>query len=79
MFSEKGRRLLLGSAAFLVAAAGLLSDNSASAQNKREIAVRSDREKFAENESWIYNDLEKARQAARAENKPLMVVIRCVP
>ncbi|HSH95651.1 MAG TPA: Trx7/PDZ domain-containing (seleno)protein, partial [Roseimicrobium sp.] len=28
---------------------------------------------------WIYNDLEKAKEAARRENKPIFVTFRCVP
>lgn len=49
------------------------------AQNKRETAVRKDREKVAKDVNWIYNDLAKAEGRAKSENKPMLVVIRCVP
>ncbi len=49
------------------------------AQNKREDAVRADKKKIEADESWIYNDLNDARAQAKAENKPVMVLIRCIP
>ncbi len=29
--------------------------------------------------NWIYDDIDKGLAAARAGNKPLLVVLRCVP
>ena len=28
---------------------------------------------------WIYNDLARGFQEARAQNKPLFIVYRCIP
>ncbi len=58
----------------VVAFAGVLA-----AQNPREVKVKKDREAFANDEHWIYNDLARAMEEARKENKPLMVVFRCIP
>ena len=41
--------------------------------------VLGDREKFIEDGSWIYQDLPAAMKAAEAEDKPLMVILRCIP
>ena len=30
-------------------------------------------------DTWIYNDLAKAKEAAEATGKPLMIVFRCIP
>lgn len=49
------------------------------AQNPRETKVKNDREAFANDEHWIYNDLEGAIKDARQANKPLMIVFRCIP
>ena len=45
------------------------------AQNKRDIAVRNDKEQVAET-SWFYDDLETAIDAARKSKRPLMIVFR---
>ncbi len=57
----------------------LLLTATAAAQNRRDEAVRKDKEKIEADESWIYNDLNDGRAQAKAENKPLMVLIRCIP
>jgi hypothetical protein len=45
----------------------------------RDEKVRRDRLEFAGSTQWIYNDLDKGFSMARAEGKPLLVVLRCVP
>ena len=45
----------------------------------RAAKVRNDRDRFAASEQWIYNDLEKGEATARKLNKPLLVVLRCIP
>ena len=45
----------------------------------REGAVRGDRAKMADDARWIYDDVDKGFEAARAQKKPLLVVLRCVP
>ena len=48
------------------------------AQN-RDTKVRNDRQAVTGDKSWIYNDLARGVKLARDENKPLLVVIRCIP
>lgn len=45
----------------------------------RDEQVRGDKQKLEDNDKWIYNDLEKGIEAARAEKKPLLIVFRCIP
>jgi hypothetical protein len=45
----------------------------------REEKVRSDREKVTSDGFWIYNDLPSAFVQAKAESKPMIVVLRCIP
>lgn len=45
----------------------------------RDTKVRSDREAFQQDGSWVYNDLEEACLVARESGKPLLVVFRCIP
>ena len=52
---------------------------SADAVKDREGAVRSDREKMRTGSRWIYNDIDKGFAEAAKANKPLLVVLRCVP
>ena len=54
----------------------LLCAATAHAQNQRDIAVRQDRQKLDDDESWFYDDLETALAAAAKANRPLMVVFR---
>ncbi len=49
------------------------------AQNPREKIVRDDKMKLESDESWIYNDLALGRSEARAQNKPLLLIFRCLP
>lgn len=45
----------------------------------REEKVRGDREKVTSDGFWIYNDLSAAFSKAKTENKPIIVVLRCIP
>jgi serine protease Do len=45
----------------------------------RQTKVLNDRQAFAGSTDWVYNDLERARQVARENGKPLLVVMRCIP
>jgi hypothetical protein len=49
------------------------------AAQDRKTKVLNDRDTFANNEVWLYNDLTEALAEAKAKNKPLLVVFRCVP
>jgi hypothetical protein len=49
------------------------------AQNPREKKVRDDKVKVEADGFWIYNNLPKAFEQARAEKKPIVVVLRCLP
>ncbi len=51
---------------------------TAIAQN-RDTKVRNDRKAVTDDDSWVYNDLARGVKLARDENKPLLVVIRCIP
>ena len=56
----------------------LLFSGYAQAQTRLE-KVLDDREKFLEEGRWIYQDLPAAVKAAKEDDKPLMVVLRCIP
>ena len=45
----------------------------------REEMVRDDRTKVESDGYWIYNDLPRAFDEARETNKPIIVVLRCIP
>jgi hypothetical protein len=45
----------------------------------REGAVRNDRAAMEKDDRWIYNDFQAGFEKAKASNKPLLVVLRCVP
>ena len=45
----------------------------------RDQKVRSDRDQLIKDLSWYYDDLDKGITAAEKMNKPLMVVLRCIP
>ena len=49
------------------------------AEDQRTLKVLGDRKSVEEGGFWIYNDLPKAFDQARASGKPLLVVIRCIP
>lgn len=52
--------------------------NTLIAQTREEL-VRGDRENVEADGFWIYNDLPAAFEQARRENKPIIVVLRCIP
>jgi serine protease Do len=56
----------------------LASLHSAEAQD-RKTKVLNDRDTFAKNDVWIYNDLPAAFDQAKKANKPLLVAFRCIP
>ncbi|MFT4638966.1 MAG: serine protease Do [Verrucomicrobiales bacterium] len=45
----------------------------------RDQMVLEDRAALTENETWVYNDLEKAYAEAERTKRPLMVIHRCIP
>lgn len=49
------------------------------AQNPREKKVRDDKVKVEADGFWIYNNLPKAIEQAKAEKKPIVVALRCIP
>lgn len=57
----------------------LLATTSLALAQTREEKVRGDRQRVESEGFWIYNDLDKAFQQARDTDKPLLVVLRCIP
>lgn len=51
----------------------------AQTQNPREKKVRDDKVKVEADGFWIYNNLPKAIEQAKAEKKPIVVALRCIP
>jgi len=47
--------------------------------NEREAKVRGDKAKLENDANWIYNDWDKAVAEAKRSNKPLLVILRCIP
>lgn len=45
----------------------------------REGAVRADKEKMENHARWLFNDIDSAFAEAQRTNKPVLVVLRCVP
>jgi hypothetical protein len=45
----------------------------------RDTKVRADRSQFGSGAGWIYNNLDEGIRAARAANKPMLVIFRCIP
>lgn len=62
----------------LAALLSLAAISQLSAQD-RDTKVRNDKKRFAEDESWIYNDLTTGIETAKKERKPLLVIFRCIP
>ena len=58
---------------------GLLLLPSPLLAQDRDDKVRNDRKAFGASRDWIDNELPEGVQAAKGENKPLMVVFRCIP
>lgn len=57
----------------------VVADSSAAPPNTREAKVRADKANVEKDESWVYNDFEKATAEAKKSGKPLLVVLRCIP
>lgn len=53
--------------------------HGAEGKKTRDEMVIDDRDELKDNDTWIYNDLDRAREAAAASGKPLLVVFRCIP
>jgi serine protease Do len=45
----------------------------------RKTKVQQDKEQLADSATWIYNDLDRGLAEAKRSNKPLAVVLRCIP
>lgn len=45
----------------------------------RDTKVRNDRDRFATESQWTYNNYPQAREAARRSGKPILAVLRCIP
>lgn len=63
----------------LVSAAMLLAGTTAALGQDRAQKVELDRKTVQADESWIYDDLDQALDAAKQAGKPVMAVIRCIP
>jgi hypothetical protein len=48
-------------------------------KNRREESVRGDKDRFSSMERWMYNDVEAGFELGKQNNKPVLVVLRCVP
>lgn len=57
----------------------LLTSQLLAAPKTREEKVREDKQKVEAEGFWIYNDLQKGFAEAKRTNKPLLVVLRCIP
>ena len=62
--------------ALLLCLLGLSGATHAQSQPTREQQVRQDKQAFAKNDAWIYDDLEAAIQQAERSRRPLMIVFR---
>jgi len=62
----------------LIALIAMLFQASCFGQTRDE-QVLSDRESLKDDDNWYYDDLQSGLKTARAQNKPLMVVLRCIP
>lgn len=48
----------------------------AQVQSERDKAVRQDKQELSEDNSWIYDNFERAREEAVRSKKPLLIVFR---
>lgn len=71
--------LTLLATACITFAAGFANDTYAAPPGEREQKVRADKANVEKDESWIYDDWEKAVAEAKSSGKPLLVVLRCIP
>jgi hypothetical protein len=63
----------------LLAIGGLLLFAGVVAAQSRDQKVRGDKTKFEAAGFWIYNDLAQGQAEAKKTNRPLLVVLRCIP
>lgn len=63
----------------LVLTLALAAAMTAQPPNPREKKVRDDKKKVEADGFWIYNDLPRAFDEAKKANKPIVVVLRCLP
>jgi len=56
-----------------------ISAYAVDSKKTRDRMVIENRDKLQNNDTWIYNDLAKAKEAVAASGKPMMVVFRCIP
>lgn len=59
----------------------LLTVSMAHAQDRKarqKTRLKTDRE-VSGAENWVYNDLDKAVAQARKDDKPILVLFRCIP
>lgn len=56
-----------------------LAQTSLAQKLTREQSVRADKAEIEAEGFWLYNDLDKAYQLARASGKPILVTLRCIP
>ena len=71
------QRVLTAFAVVACTLAASLSD--ASGQEHRDKKIRRDLEQWRDDANWYYDDLENGLLAAKQENKPVMIVLRCIP
>ena len=57
----------------------LLTASIGTAQNRRDEAVRDDRQQVGSDGAWVYDNLLLAMDKAKTEKKPVLALIRCVP
>jgi hypothetical protein len=73
-------KIRISSLVLCLAASSLVSFAlSADGKKTRDEMVIEDRDELQNDDTWIYNDVEKAKEAAAAAGKPMMVVFRCIP
>src|SRR5262245_16403736 len=73
------RTIMIRAKWLLIALWLFIAGNLAAQQPTREEKVRGDKAKVEAAGFWIYNDLPKAFAGAKKTNKPLVVVLRCLP
>ncbi len=49
------------------------------AAQERELKVRGDQARILKEGYWIYNDLAKGLEQGKQQNKPVLVIFRCIP
>ena len=70
---------ITGMKSFLASCAASICIALPCSGGERDRAVNDDRSAIDDSELWIYNDLSKGFDTAKATGKPLLVVYRCIP